>query len=88
MPKLADLVIVLKTVDWYSLGIQLGIDKAKLDEIDQQFTQKQIDRKRSDMLGYWLSNEKNPTWEMIIKALERLGNYSGVTRTIKSKALH
>ena len=81
-------MLVLKTVDWYNLGIQIGIDKAKLDEIDDQYSQKQIDRKRSDMLGYWLDNEEEPTWGKIINALERLGDYNGVIRTIKSKALH
>ena len=87
-PKLAELVLVLKAVDWHSLGIQLDIEKSKLDEIDDQFSLKQIDRKRADMFGYWLDNEEYPTWEMIVKALEKMGGCNRAIRTIRSEYLN
>lgn len=76
-------MIVLKAVDWHELGLQLGLECSKLDEIDDQYAK--IPRKRSTMLGSWLDNEEEPTWGKIVTALERLGGHNAVIKTIKSE---
>ena len=81
VPKLNDLVYELKGVDWNELGIQLGVPKHTLRNIDRDNPTEA--RKLSEVVQYWLSNSE-PSWEMIITALERIGGHGDIIKSINS----
>ena len=64
------LVQELKSVQWDTLGINLGLSVEEIQEIelDHQTTS----RRRSEMLNKWLKKELNPTWLMVVDALEKM----------------
>ena len=64
------LVQELNGVQWDTLGINLGLSVEEIQEIelDHQTTS----RRRSEMLNKWLKKELNPTWLMVLDALEKM----------------
>ena len=64
------LVQELNRVQWDTLGINLGLSVEEIQEIelDHQTTS----RKRSEMINKWLKKELNPTWIMVVDALEKM----------------
>ena len=60
----------LNRVQWDTLGINLGLSVEEIQEIelDHQTTS----RRRSEMLNKWLKKELNPTWLMVVDALEKM----------------
>ena len=81
-PELRDLVIELKTVDWYELGIQLNVPADQLGAIDRENPTES--RKMAKVLQYWLNNE-TASWEKVINALERIGGYGNIIASLQSK---
>lgn len=81
-PTLRDLVVALREVDWHQLGTQLGIPQEELERIDEECHD--ISRKLNKILDYWLKNEE-PSWEKIIKALERIGRHGNLITELRSK---
>ena len=80
-PELRDLVIELKTVDWYELGIQLNVPADQLGTIERENPTES--RKMAKVLQYWLNNE-TATWAKVINALERIGGYGNIVATLRS----
>ena len=64
------LVQELNSVQWDTLGINLGLSVEEIQEIelDHQTTS----RRRSEMINKWLKKELNPTWLMVVDALEKM----------------
>lgn len=59
---------VIRDIDnWRSLGQNLGIVSAKLDEIGRH----SIKEQKSRMVGAWLESEKDCTWEKLYNALRK-----------------
>ena len=81
VPKRSDLVYVLKGVDWNELGIHLGVPEYALRSIDRENPSEA--RKLSKVVQYWLSNGE-PSWEVIITALERIGGHGDIIKSINS----
>ena len=81
-PELRDLVVELKTVDWYELGIQLNVPADQLGNIDRENPTES--RKMAKVQQYWLNNE-TASWEKVIIALERIGGYANIVATVRSK---
>ena len=80
-PELKDLMMELRTVDWYELGIQLDVPADQLGTIDRENPTEA--RKMAKVLQYWLSNE-TASWEKVITALERIGGYGNIVATLQS----
>ena len=55
---------------WFLLGLQLGVppDILKLIEADQYDSHRRL----AEVLYYWLYNHDAPSWEMLVKGLERM----------------
>ena len=56
---------------WYRIGVQLGIDEAKFEEIENSY--QTIDRRFSEVIRFWLrGNASVPvSWESLIEVLEQ-----------------
>lgn len=81
--QMSDLMVELKAVDWHQLGVQLQVPFDKLDKIDEDY--RRSERKLSEVLGYWLLNEHNPTWDKICDALKRIGGCRRLVRELRMK---
>ena len=82
--KLRDLVVVLREVDWYQLGIQLEVPIHILRKIERQ-NPRDESRMLTEMLEYWKDNEEDPSWEKIAEALQRIGGHRNIITQIRSK---
>ena len=69
-PTLDLLLEEVREVDWFTLGIFLGLSASDIKEIEEGYSQP--GRRRLEMLNKWMTREPNPTWEMIITALEKI----------------
>ena len=82
-PRIDDLVVELKAVNWHQLGLQLQVPPDKLDKIDEDY--RSSDRKLSEVLQYWLLNDLHPSWDKICDALRRIGGFGRVVRELRMK---
>ena len=80
VPKLRDLVYVLKGVDWYKLGVQLDVPTHALNNFDKEHSAQ--DRKLSEVLQYWLNNGE-ASWKEIVTALKRIDGHGNIIKTIE-----
>lgn len=69
-PDLKDLDLV-EIVEWYSVGLQLGINEYALKTIEHDYS-RLSDRKR-EMFSVWLRSGDNLTYSHLIKALTAAG---------------
>ena len=55
---------------WYHLGVQLGIDDAKLEEIENNY--QTTDRRFSEVIKFWLRGNASAavSWESLVEVLE------------------
>ena len=74
----------LKNVDWYMLGTYLKFSQSELKDIEQD--QPTTARRRVVMLDKWLRKEVEPSWIIIIAALERMSENNLASR-LKKKYL-
>ena len=82
--KLRDLVVVLREVDWYQLGIQLEVPIHILRKIERQHPHDES-RMLTEMLEYWKDDEEDSSWEKIVKALQRISGHRKIITEIRSK---
>ena len=80
---ISDLVIELRAVNWHELGVQLQIPLYKLEKIDEDY--RLSERKLSEVLGYWLRNDRSPSWDKICEALQRIGGFGRLVRELRMK---
>ena len=73
-PQMKDLVLI-KTVKWYNLGLQLGIEDTELDVIDQN-NSKEIDACKRKMFQAWLRITPSPSYQQLVEALQTVGETS------------
>ena len=78
---LADLSEVTKP---YQLGIQLKIDLAELDTIEKNHP-RDIGRQKTEVIKYWLRNSRDPSWNLLISAVERLGGHAKLTKKLRKE---
>ena len=70
-PTLQKLLKALKTLDdWFIFGIKLSVPFSQLKKIESSYTQRELERCKTDMLQYWLDNRLVPKWNEVILALE------------------
>ena len=56
--------------NWQYLGMFLGLGMAEIKEIEQDHPD--TPRRRMEMLEKWMRKEGNPSWEMVVEALEKM----------------
>lgn len=72
-PRLKELTNALDSVvDWYPLGVQLGLKDHELRTISRDFPWDN-ERCKLEMLGRWLRNVELPTWKAVADALHLMG---------------
>ena len=65
-------------VDWKSLGIELGLDPAKLNEIEQNF-RGMVSDCRQAMIEFWVTSDTSASWNKLAAALE------GISQNVKAQ---
>ena len=73
-PELKDLVLV-QTMKWYNLGLQLAIKDTELDVIEEN-NPKDIDTCKRKMFQAWLRITPNPSYQQLVEALLAVGEIS------------
>ena len=72
--NLKNLSFELATViNWFLLGINLGLPKHELSKIQQNYASQGNDQQRLEMLYLWLQRTPNGKWEDVVDALEQMG---------------
>ena len=69
-------------VDWYRLGINLGLPKHELTKIERDYQGN--DRQRLEMLDKWLQFTPNAAVGVVVSALKQMGENS-VAESIRQK---
>ena len=83
--NLKNLSFELATViNWFSLGINLGLPKHELSKIQQSYAHQGNDQQRLEMLYLWLQRTPNATWEDVMRALQQMGE-NRVAENIREK---
>ena len=65
-------------VDWKSLGIELGLDPAKLNEIEQNF-RGMVSDCRQATIEFWVTSDTSASWNKLAAALE------GISQNVKAQ---
>ena len=74
-PTLKELSYALDSiVDWYSLGVKLGLRDHELLAIKQNY-HGDNERCKLEMLDHSLRSGKPPTWKAVVDALHLMGEY-------------
>ena len=71
---------------WYRIGVQLGVDDAKLEEIENNY--QTIDRRFSEMIKFWLRGNASAavSWESLVEVLEQpFVGEKGLAKTLREK---
>ena len=75
-PTLKELSNALDSVvNWYSLGVKLGVEDRELRTIEQNH-RGDNERSKLEMLSRWLSHAKLSTWKTVADALYQMGEYT------------
>ena len=61
---------LIGVTNWQYLGMFLGLGMAEIKEIEQDHLD--TPRRRMEMLEKWMRKEGNPSWEMVVEALEKM----------------
>ena len=69
------LVEELTGVDYHQLGTYLGLSYEDLRTIERDYPLDDT-RRRSGVLDLWMKRKTNPTWEKVIRALERMKEFT------------
>lgn len=64
------------------LGIHLSIQPETIKEIEKNY-ERDVDRQRAEVITYWLDNCENCSWEVLAKAVEKLGEYGNVVTKLR-----
>ena len=81
LPELMKLLFDI--VDWYGLGLVLGIPYSKLQTIESDFSGAQVGRTLrllSYVLVEWMQNHQEATWSTLVQALSSIGKRPAARR--------
>jgi len=70
--------------DWFPLGVQLGIQPAKLREIEKDH-HGNVWHCKFELLDWWHRNAKEVSWNALAHALEKMGGYGVLAQKLKRK---
>ena len=79
-PTLKELSNALDSVvNWFSLGVKLGLEDHELRMIEQNY-HGDNERCKLEMLSRWLRSAKLPTWKAIVDALQLIGEHAAASK--------
>ena len=81
VPHLKDLVLV-RAVEWYNLGLQLGVENAELKVI-QKNNPADLTTCLREMFEAWLRITPNPSYQRLVEALLSVGETNEADRLCK-----
>jgi hypothetical protein len=82
---LADVLAAIKEVTKpYQLGIQLKLGPSELDEIEKNY-RGDIDRQKTEVVKYWLRNSPDASWTTLANAVEGMGGYAGLVKSLRAE---
>ena len=64
---------LLMVSDWEMLGVRLGINAAKIEEIANSHDPTHTLLCKRDLLEYWIRSDLDVTWERVATALDEMG---------------
>ena len=82
--QLKDLILV-RTVKWYELGLQLEVEGKDLDVI-QANNQNNIEACKREMFSKWLGITPNASYQQVVEALKVVGEISEANHLCKKYA--
>ena len=59
-------------MDWFSLGIRLGIKLEDLKRIELDYKGHGIERYKIEMVRFWLNNDSKASYRKLVKALANI----------------
>lgn len=74
-------------VEWYQLGVQLGLAEHILKTIELNHP-KDAQCCKTEVLGWWLRNTREISWEKLVVALEAMGGYNNLAQKLRMKQSH
>ena len=82
-PLLKELSNALDSVvNWYSLGVKLGLEDHELSTIEQNYRGDGNERCKHKMLSRWLRSDKLPTWKAVVDALQQMGEHAVASKIL------
>ena len=60
-------------VDWFKLGVSLGIKHSYLKKIEADY-RGDVECCKTEMLSFWIDNDENASMEKLTQALEEIGH--------------
>ena len=70
-----------EVTEWHQLGVELGLPRAKLKEIENDYPQNQ--RHKVEVLDWWCRNTE-VSWIKLAKAVEEMG-YTVLAERLRRK---
>ena len=64
--------MLIQTVEWYNIGLQLGVEDAELKVIQQNYPRDSEACKR-EMFSAWLKKASSPSYQQLVEALRAVG---------------
>ena len=65
-------LVLIKVTDWYELGLQLGVEDTKLEEIEMD-NRGDLKACRRNMFRAWLKVTPSPSYKQLAEALMAVG---------------
>ena len=80
-----EVAVELRDADWFSLGLNLGIEESKLREIEKNHP-RDVWCCKVEVLDWWHQNTSVYSWEKLklADALERIGGYDSLARRLRT----
>ena len=64
--------MLIQTVEWYNIGLQLGVKNAELKVI-QQNNPRNSEACKREMFSTWLRNASSLSYQQVVEALQAVG---------------
>ena len=64
--------MLVQTIEWYDLGLQLGVDDTELDVIEKN-NRGDLKACRRNMFRAWLRITPSPSYQQLVEALMAVG---------------
>ena len=74
--------MLIQTVEWYNIGLQLGVEDAELKVIQQNYLRDSEACKR-EMFNAWLKKTSSPSYQQLVEALWAVGENREANRLCK-----
>ena len=79
---LSNIGVILKDItDYYMLGVHLNVPPREITKIERDYPG--TSRRLMEVIDYWMRNGKKPSWDVLAKAVEKMGSHYNIARKIR-----